>query len=449
MLSRIDERTESLPEVVIVGGGFAGLYAARRLRNAPVRVTLIDQRNFHLFQPLLYQVATGGLSPSDIASPLRRILRRQKNARVLMGEMTGLDVGQRRVILDNGWVAYDYLIVATGAQNDYFGRDEWRPRAPGLKTIEDATEIRARILAAFEAAEREHDPARQIEWMTFVVVGAGPTGVELAGAMAEIARQTLKNDFRRIQPELARILLIDAGDRALATYSDELSRKAERHLIELGVRPRCGLRVEDICEDGVWVRRRDGAREKIGARTVLWAAGVRASQAGRILAEAAGAQLDRRGAVLVQEDLSLPGHPEIFVAGDLAHVEQDGHTVPGVAPAAIQMGVFAAKAILKRLQGEAAGRFRYRDKGSLAVIGRHAAVAQFGPFGFGGVLAWLAWLFIHIVYLIGYQNRLLVLLQWALKYVTFNPRARLITGEAVELPKAAPVRGEEEAAARP
>lgn len=433
---------EKLAKVVIVGGGFAGLYAARTLRDAPVQVTLIDKRNFHLFQPLLYQVATGGLSPSDIASPLRRILRKQKNTRVLMGEMVGLDAVGRRVILDNGWVEYDLLIVATGAENDYFGRKEWSRHAPGLKTVEDATEMRARILAAFEGAERESDIGKQMEWLTFVVIGAGPTGVELAGALGEIARQTLKNDFRSIKPELARILLLDAGERVLAGYPEELSEKAERHLIRLGVRARCGLRVEEVTEAGVWVRRQDGKREWIGSRTVLWAAGVRASRVGEMLRKALGAELDRRGAVLVAEDLSVPGHPEIFVVGDLAHVEgQDGRQVPGVAPAAIQMGVFAAQAIRRRLRGEEPGRFEYRDKGSLAVIGRHAAVAWFGRLRFGGVLAWLAWLFIHIVYLIGYQNRMLVLLQWALKYVTFNPRARLITGEAVEAPKAARVEG--------
>lgn len=430
-------------EVVIVGGGFAGLHAARALRDAPVRVTLMDKRNFHLFQPLLYQVATGGLSPTDIASPLRRVLRNQENVRVLMGEMTGLDAERRRVILDNGWVSYDYLILATGAENDYFGREEWRERARGLKTVEDATAIRARILAAFEAAERESDAGRRLDWLTFVVIGAGPTGVELAGALGEIARKTLRNDFRRIRPEQARILLVDAGERVLGAYPEELSRAAERHLIGLGVRARCGLRVEEVTEEGVWVRRGDGEREWIGAKTVVWAAGVRASGVGAMLQEATGAELDRRGAVVVREDLSVPGYPEIFVAGDLAHARQeDGRQAPGVAPAAIQMGRFVGRAVLKRLKGEEAGRFGYVDKGSLAVIGRHAAVAWFGRLRFGGVMAWLAWLLIHIVYLIGYQNRLLVLMQWALKYVTFNPRARLITGEAVEVPKAARVEGE-------
>jgi len=403
---------------------------------------LIDKRNFHLFQPLLYQVATGGLSPSDIASPLRRILRKQKNARVLMGEMVGLDAGRRRVILENGWVQYDYLVVATGAENDYFGRDQWKQRAPGLKTVEDATAVRARILAAFEGAEREAEADKRLEWLTFIVIGAGPTGVELAGALGEIARQTLKNDYCSIKPEQARILLLDAGDRVLAGYPEELSAKAEKHLIELGVRARCRVRVEEITDEGVWVRRGDGAREWIGARTVLWAAGVRASRAGELLRDEVGAELDRRGAVRVREDLSVPGHPEIFVAGDLAHVEdEEGRQAPGVAPAAIQMGRFVARAIERRLHGQEAGRFRYRDKGSMAVIGRHAAVAWIGRARFGGVGAWLAWLFVHIVYLIGYQNRLLVLLQWALKYLTFNPRARLITGEAVEAPKAARVEG--------
>lgn len=436
-----------LPHVVVIGGGFAGLYATRALRDAPVRITLLDRRNFHLFQPLLYQVATGGLSPSDIASPLRRILRKQKNARVLMGEVVGIDAAGRRVILENGSIPYDYLVVATGADNDYFGREEWRQHAPGLKCIEDATAVRARILAAFEAAERESDSERQTEWLTFVIVGGGPTGVELAGALGEIARQTLRNDFRSIQPERARILLLDAGPRVLSAYPEELSRQAERHLIQLGVRPCCGVRVQEMTERGVWVERQGGQREWIGARTVLWAAGVRASALGRILAEETGARLDRRGCVYVGDDLSIPGCAEIFVAGDLAHVEQDGRQVPGVAPAAIQMGRFVAAEIQRRIRGEAPGRFRYRDKGSLAVIGRHAAVAWFGWLRFGGMPAWLAWLFIHIAYLIGYQNRLLVLLQWALKYITFNPRARLITGEAVEVPKAARVEGQRVAAA--
>lgn len=436
-----------LPRVVVIGGGFAGLYATRALKDAPVRVTLLDRRNFHLFQPLLYQVATGGLSPSDIASPLRRILRKQRNARVLMGEVVGIDAAGGRVILENGSIPYDYLVVATGAENDYFGQQEWRQHAPGLKCIEDATVVRARILAAFEAAERESDPERQTEWLTFVIVGGGPTGVELAGAMGEIARQTLKNDFRSIKPERARILLLDAAPRVLSAYPEELSLRAERHLIQLGVRPCCGVRVREISERGVWVERSDGQREWIGARTVLWAAGVRGSGLGRILAEETGAKLDRRGCVYVGEDLSIPGCPEIFVAGDLAHVEQDGRPVPGVAPAAIQMGRFVAAEIQRRIRGEAPGRFRYRDKGSLAVIGRHAAVAWFGRLRFGGIPAWLAWLFVHIVYLIGYQNRLLVLMQWALKYITFNPRARLITGEAVELPKAARVEGQRVAAA--
>ena len=424
-----------MPEdVVIVGGGFAGLYAARKLRNAPVNLTLIDKHNYHLFQPLLYQVATGGLSPSDIASPLRRILRKQKNTRVVLGEMIGLDPDRHLVILENGSVRYDTLILSTGACTDYFGHGDWERVAPGLKSIEDATEIRKRILLAFEAAERESDPDERQAWLTFALIGAGPTGAELAGALGEIANRTLRDDFRHIRPEEARILLLDASDRVLPAYPGDLSLKAERQLIGLGVRPRTGLRVELIGDRGVTVRRPDGGAEFIASRTVIWAAGVRASSIGRLLKEQLGAELDRKGAVLVNPDLSVPGHPSVFVAGDLAHVEQDGAQIPGVAPAAIQMGHYLARLLKSRMRGKQVGPFHYRNKGSLATIGRHAAVADFGKLHFCGMPAWLAWLFVHIAYLIGYQNRILVLLQWAFKYVTFNPRARLITGTYAALP---------------
>lgn len=417
--------------VVIVGGGFAGLYAAKQLSRAPVRVTLIDKRNFHLFQPLLYQVATGGLSPGDIAAPLRAVLRRQKNTEVLLGEVVDIDPERRLVLLEGAAVPYDSLIVATGAVNSYFNHADWAPLAPGLKTIEDATEIRRRLLFAFEAAESEPCAERRREWLTFVIVGAGPTGVELAGALGEIANETLKHDFRRIRPEEARILLLDAASQLLPTYPRELSAKAERSLIRLGVRTRTGVRVTAIDERGVTLVSEAGC-ERIAARTVIWAAGVQASAMGSLLARRTGAQLDRAGRVRVAPDLTLPGHPQIFVVGDLASVEIDGKAVPAVAPAAMQMGRYAARAIVARLEGRGLPAFRYHDKGSLAVIGRAAAVADFGRLRLSGYIAWLAWLFIHLMYLVGFQNRVLVFIQWAFHYFTFHRGARLITTSAPE-----------------
>lgn len=413
--------------VVIVGGGFGGLYAAKVLGSKAVDVTLIDRRNFHLFQPLLYQVATGGLSPGDIAAPLRGVLRRHKNIEVVMGEVTDIDPAAKVVKLADREVAYDSLIVATGATHSYFGNGQWERVAPGLKTIEDATEIRRRFLMAFEKAELELDRDTMRAWLTFVVVGGGPTGVELAGAIGEIAHSTLREDFRHVRPEEARVLLLDAGPRILAAYPPELSEKAEQSLIKLDVRARTGVKVTAIDEFGVTVQTAKG-EERIEARTVFWAAGVQASPVGRLLAERTGVALDRAGRVMVQPDLTIPGHPEIFVIGDLAHFEQDGAPVPGVAPVAMQQGPYAAETILARERGAAAKPFRYWDKGSMATIGRAAAVAVIGGVRLSGHVAWLAWLFIHLLYLVGFESRLLVAIRWGFMYATFNRGARLITG---------------------
>jgi NADH dehydrogenase len=412
--------------VVIVGGGFAGLNAVQALAKAPLEVTLIDRRNYHLFQPLLYQVATGGLSPGDITAPLRAVVRHQKNVRVLMDEVTGFDVAARRILLREGALDYDTLIVATGAENFYFGNNDWEKYAPGLKSIEEATAIRGRILRAFEKAEMEPDSAARRRWLRFVVVGGGPTGVEMAGAIREIAKDTMKNDFRNIRPEESEVLLIEGSDRILPPFLPELSVKAERQLLKLGVRSRTGLRVVTIDDEGVDVEGPRG-RERIEARTVIWAAGVRASKLGKLLAEAVGAQTDRMGRVIVDKDLSIPQASEILVIGDLAHFEQGGKPVPGVAPAAMQEGRHAARVIRARLQGKPSPAFRYFDKGTMATIGRAAAVADIGPFHFGGFLAWITWLFVHLLYIVGFQNRLLVALQWGFQYFTFNRGARLIT----------------------
>ncbi|MCC6552509.1 MAG: NAD(P)/FAD-dependent oxidoreductase [Polyangiaceae bacterium] len=427
--------------VVIVGGGFGGLYAARALRRAPVRLTLIDRRNHHTFQPLLYQVATAGLNPSDIASPIRRVLRRQRNATVLLGEVVRIDAGRKRVCLADGEIAYDTLIVAAGATHSYFGHDEWAELAPGLKTLEDALEIRRRVLLAFEAAERETDPARQKAWMTFVVVGAGPTGVELAGALSEIARHTLHDDFRRIDPGRARVLLIEGTADVLPTYVKELRDKARRQLEHLGVEVRTGALVTAIDEQGVQV-----GGDRIEARTVLWAAGVAASPLGRSI----GAPTDRAGRVLVRPDLTVPGHEDIHVIGDLALLEQEsGAPVPGVAGAAIQEGKHAARNIERALRGEPRLPFHYVDKGSLATIGRAAGVADFGRIKISGLLAWVAWLTIHIFFLIGFRNRFVVLFEWAWSYLTYERAARLITGDPPRLVEPAARSRPDGAASRP
>lgn len=415
--------------VVIVGGGFAGIHAARYLKDATVQVTLVDRRNFHLFQPLLYQVATGWLSPANIASPLRVILRNQKNARVLLDEAIDFDIAGRRVILREEQIEYDTLIVAAGSGFHYFGHDEWKRLAPGLKTIEDATDIRRRIFQAFEAAERADEPKTIREWLTFVIVGGGPTGVELAGALGEIVHDVVKHDFRKIDPADVRILLVEGAERILPPYPPDLSAKAQEFLARLSVTVRAGSVVEDIQTDSVTLRNRE-ASEIIRCRTVLWAAGVRASSLGQLLAEKAGAGLDRSGRVIVEPDLSLPNHPEVFVLGDLAHcADPAGKPLPGVATVAIQQGRYVAKLISNRLRGEQTAAFEFKDRGSMAIIGRAAAVADFGRIRFAGFTAWIIWLFVHLMNLVGYQNRLLVLIQWSWSYFTRNRAARLITGE--------------------
>ena len=414
--------------VVIVGGGFGGLDAAKRLASAPVRVTLVDRRNFHLFQPLLYQVATGGLSPGDIAVPLRHILRRQRNARVLLAEVTDIDAAHRRLVLSDGELDYDTLIVATGAHHHYFGHDAWAKLAPGLGKIEDATEIRRRILLAFEAAERETDPEKVREWLTFVVVGGGPTGVELAGAVADLARDTLRREFRAINPAEARILLLEGAERVLPPFPPELSAKTTAALARLGVQVWAKALVTEIQADSVAIRRGERT-ERIPTRTVLWAAGVRASPLGQKLAQATGAELDSLGRVVVGPDLSLPGHPEILVIGDLAHCrEQTGKALPGLASVAKQQGAYVAKLVERRWRGRSSPPFRYRDYGKMATIGRAAAVADFGRFQLWGYPGWLAWLFVHLMNLVEFENRVLVLVQWAWNYFTHNRSARLITG---------------------
>src|SRR5713226_7391639 len=404
-----------LPHIVILGGGFGGLYAAKALRKAPARVTVVDRRNFHLFQPLLYQVATAALNPSDIAYPIRSVVAHQKNANVILGEATAIDVDRKIVKLIDSEIAYDYLIVATGATHSYFNHPEWSRTAPGLKTIEDALEIRRRVLMAFEAAERENDPDRQRAWLTFVIVGGGPTGVELAGALSEIARQTMIRDFRRINPSSARVILVEGNDRVLPVYPPDLSAKAEQQLRDLGVEVITKGMVTGVDDHSVNI-----GDMTIATRTVLWAAGVQASPLGRTLS----APVDRAGRVVVNEDLSLPGHPEVFVIGDLAAVPR----VPGVAPAAIQEGTHAAKNILRMIRGQPTQPFHYWDKGSLATIGRAAAVADLGKLHISGFPAWFPWLAIHIFFLIGFRNRVLVILQWAWAYLTYQRGARLITG---------------------
>jgi NADH:ubiquinone reductase (H+-translocating) len=408
------------PKVVIIGAGFAGLQAAKELADEPVEVTIVDRQNHHLFQPLLYQVATAALNPSDIAIPIRSILRKRKNIRVVLGEAKRIDPERNIVELKDGELEYDHLVIATGATHSYFGNDAWAQHAPGLKTIDDALEIRRRMLLAFEAAERESEPEIQKEWMTFAIVGAGPTGVELAGSISEIARHTLRRDFRRIDPSSTRVVLIEAMPRVLPPYPEKLSRSAKKQLEELDVEVRTETMVREIHEGRLVFE--DG---ELRARTILWAAGVRASSLARCLDTA----LDKAGRVEVSPDLTAPGHENIWVAGDLAHFEQDGEMVPGIAPAAIQQGRHAARNILRRLEGEPAEPFRYRDKGTMATIGRAAAVAKIGRFEIGGWFAWMLWLGVHIFFLIGFRNRFQVLLQWAWAYLTWTRGARLITGQ--------------------
>jgi NADH dehydrogenase len=406
---------------VIVGGGFGGLKAARQLRNSPVRITLIDRKNHHTFQPLLYQVATAGLSPGEIAAPIRWILRWQDNVEVLLGEVTGFDLQRKAVQMGNDEIPYDYLIVAAGVRHGYFGHADWEAMAPGLKTIEDATEIRRRIFLAFELAEREAARGGAGRELNFVVVGGGPTGVELAGTLAEIARNVLANEFHSIDPKRTRILLLEGGPRILPSYPESLSQSAERQLAKLGVEVRTSTTVTGM-EPGI-VRTGD---TWISAAVTLWAAGVTASPLGKLI----GASMDRAGRVRVQPDLSVPEHPEVFVIGDLATlVDEKGAPLPGVAPVAMQQGVAAGKNIVRLIKGEAVLPFHYHDKGSMATIGRAAAIADFGKVRLSGFLAWLAWLFIHILFLIGFRNRLMVMIQWAWSYITYERGARLITGE--------------------
>ncbi len=414
---------------MIVGGGFAGLAAARALRRAPVRVTIVDRRNHHLFQPLLYQVATAALNPGDIAYPIRSVLRSQANARTLLARVSHIDLATRTVRLADGELAFDHLVLATGATHSYFGNDAWEAWAPGLKTIEDALEVRRRVLSAFEAAERQADATQRTATLTFVVVGGGPTGVELAGALSEIGRLTVAKDFRTFDPRRLRVVLVEGLDRVLPPYTPQLSAAAKRQLEALGVEVRTNSRVTKIDATGVWL-----GDEHIDARTVLWAAGVAASP----LAKALGVPLDRAGRVLVNPDLSVPGHPNVFVAGDLMHFEQNGGQVPGVAPAAIQSGRAAARNVWLTVTGRATQPFRYRDKGSLATIGRAKAVGQIGRWRFTGFFAWWVWWIVHIAYLIGFRNRLSVMMGWAWQYFAFSRGARLITGRAWEPATAAP-----------
>jgi len=436
-----------IPHVVIIGGGFGGLDAARAFRRAPVRVTLIDRHNYHLFQPLLYQVATASLSPGDIASPIRWVLRRQRNVQVLLAEARAIDTTARRVVLDSGPVeagagpakavhyvqelAYQYLIIATGATHAYFGHPEWAARAPGLKTLDDALAIRRQVLLAFEAAEREMDPDAQKRLLTFVIVGGGPTGVELAGALAEIARQSLRQDFRSIKPELARIILLEGGPGVLGTFPEPLQRAARESLGRLGVEVRTGSVVTDVDADGVVWRPASTepsagvAGGRIVAQTVLWAAGVAASP----LARSLGLPLDRAGRVPAEPTLAVSGHPEVFVVGDICSLQQDGQPLPGVAQVAKQQGTHAARNVLHAVRGEPLEPFRYRDYGNMATIGRGSAVADIGGFRASGFFAWLIWISIHIFWLIGFRNRIAVMSEWAWAYLTFQRRVRLITGD--------------------
>ena len=416
-------------KVVIIGGGFGGLAAAQALRRADVDVTLIDRRNFHLFQPLLYQVATGALSPANIAAPLRSVLRRQKNTKVILGEVTGFDIPAKAVLVGDQRVPFDSLIVAAGAINNYFGKPEWEANAPGLKSVEEATEIRTRVLSAFEAAERLGEGKDRNKYLTFVVVGGGATGVEMAGAVAELAHHTLRKDFRTLDPAKARIVLVEGHDRLLTPYHPKLSARAAESLQRMGVEVWTSAKVKDIQPDYVLVEK-DGQHARIDTATVIWGAGVRASPLGKMLGDATGAQVDKGGRVTVQPDLTIPGHPNIYVIGDMAAAMSNGKPVPGVAQGAMQEGKFAAAAIRKRLAGQAdVGAFTYRDKGNMATIGRNAAVAEIGWLRLSGFIAWLAWLFVHLVYLINFTNRILVLFQWFYNYLTRNRSARLITGE--------------------
>lgn len=425
-------QNRSGPRVMILGAGFAGINAAKALESAPLQVTVVDRKNHHTFQPLLYQVALAVLSPAEIASPIRNVLRRASNMEVLLGEVVGFDLQKRLVRIDGLELAYDYLVVAAGATHAYFGHSEWEPYAPGLKTIEDALEIRRRVLTAFETAEREAIADGSCPQLTFVVIGAGPTGVELAGAIADISKHYMEHDFRAIDPAKARIILLEGGPRVLPAYPEDLSESAEKQLTDMGIEVRTNAMVTSVEAEAVSL-----GKERIPANVILWGAGVLASPLGKML----GAPVDRAGRVMVMPDLTVPGHPEVFVAGDLASVKMpNGRLVPGLAPAAIQMGKFVARQIQRSLHGKPRETFHYLDKGTLATIGRSRAVADLGKLHFSGYLAWLAWLFIHLFFLIGFRNRFLVMAEWAWAYITYNSGARLITQpmevESPEVPKA-------------
>lgn len=445
----LPNETEAPPRhrVVVVGGGFGGIAAVRELKRADCDVTLVDRRNFHLFQPLLYQVATSGLSPGEIASPLRSLFKRQKNVRVVLAEVSDFDLENRKVVLgrqanaeEGHELPYDSLVVAAGARHSYFGNDQWETKAPGLKTLEDALTIRRRILRAFEAAELEDDPDSRQAWLTFVVVGGGPTGVEMAGQIAEISNHTLKRDFRNINPRDARIVLVEAADRVLTPYTERLSAKAAKSLEDLGVTLQLNSMVSEIEINKVTMQVGDGDESEeqvLAANTVIWAAGVEASPLGERLAEQCGADVDRSGRILVEPDLTLPGHPDVFAIGDMVRVSDgDGGDkgIPGVAQPAIQEGTYVGKAIRRTLRYGAAPEkdFEYLDKGSLATIGRYSAVADIRGFRFAGMPAWLAWLFVHLAFLVGMANRIVVLIRWTLSFVTYGRAARLITGEGSE-----------------
>jgi NADH:ubiquinone reductase (H+-translocating) len=422
------------PRVLILGGGFAGLVAAQTLKHVDAQITLIDKRNFHLFQPLLYQVATGSLSPGEIAAPLRAVLSRQKNAQVLLGEAADIDPDSCTVtLLDGGVFSYDYLILATGSQTSYYGNDGWREQAPSLKTLEEATAIRHKLLYAFERAERAATEAEARAWLTFVIVGGGATGLELAGALAEIAKETLRHDFRNIHPQESQIFLLDGGPRVLSSYPQDLSSKAEKLVSKLGVKVIKDAFVNHISADGVEYKH--GVEEiTLNAKTVLWAGGVVATDFGKRVAQRTRTETDRSGRMKVRPDLTLPNYPNIYVAGDLASaLDEKGNPLPGVAQVAIQGGHYAAKAIAARIKGQKPlPPFRYFNKGDMAVIGRASAVANIFGFHVSGVIAWLIWLFIHLMYIVQFQSRILVFIQWGFEYLTFSRGARLITGEALE-----------------
>ncbi|GAB1540749.1 NAD(P)/FAD-dependent oxidoreductase [Scytonema sp. NUACC21] len=432
MMNSVDDRPPH--HVVIVGGGFGGLYAAKALARADVKVTLIDKRNFHLFQPLLYQVATGTVSPADISSPLRSVLSKSKNTKVLLGEVIDIDPQEQKVFTTEEAIHYDSLILATGAKHSYFGKDQWEEFAPGLKTVEDAIEMRRRIFMAFEAAEKETDPEKRRAWLTFVVVGGGPTGVELAGAIAELAYHTMKEDFRNIDTSEAQVLLLEGMDRILPPFAPELSKEAEVSLAQRGVAVKTKTLVTNIEGDIVTLKQGDDVKQ-IAAKTVLWAAGVKASPLGQLLAERTGVECDRAGRVIVEPDLSIKGYDNIFVVGDLANfAHQNGKPLPGVAPVAMQEGQYVASLIKQRMKGKTLPQFSYINWGSLAVIGQNSAVVDVGFAKFTGFFAWLFWLFVHIYFLIEFDNKLMVMIQWGWNYFTRKRGARLITGKEVLQP---------------